>query len=350
MTTRPFAALSVCLMLGATTAFAADHLDGPAVSNDPAADINDVYAFVNPNDPDETILVATVVPLATPQSRFSDAVTYEFSLQGTAGGSPLQSLSCRFRGKAVICDGPGNSKVAGPLGRVNQNEGLRVFAGLRDDPFYFDLVAFQETVATLTPQFTDPGVDFFGGLNTLAIVIGIENSLIDPEGENPVQKVYARTMRSNGPGNWNRSAVQVDRMGRPGVNTALIDLLASTGLKDQYNQSQDIASWPGLFQGEIEANINALDTLDGATGNTLLPPAVLAAVLVDDRLLIDISQPNCDAYLAVELGLEQCGGRTLQRDVIDDTFGALVGPGVSDFVGDSNNFLADFPFLGEPGW
>jgi hypothetical protein len=75
---------------------------------------------------------------------------------------------------------------------------------------------------------------------------------------------------------------------------------------------------------------------------------VLASVLVDDRLLVDVSKPDCDAYLAVELSVPQCGGRTLSRDVIDDTFGAVVGPGVSDFVGNDSTFLADFPFLGQP--
>ena len=44
--------------------FAADHLDTPLVRNDPAADINDVYTFVNPNDSDELILVMTVSPIA----------------------------------------------------------------------------------------------------------------------------------------------------------------------------------------------------------------------------------------------------------------------------------------------
>ena len=44
----------------------------------------------------------------------------------------------------------------------------------------------------------------------------------------------------------------------------------------------------------------------------------------------------------------QCGGRTLARDVMDDTLGAVVGPGVSDYVGNYSAFLADFPFLAEP--
>ena len=92
----------------------------------------------------------------------------------------------------------------------------------------------------------------------------------------------------------------------------------------------------------------ALDTLDGVPGNALLPAATLASVLVDDRLLVNASIPACDAYLAVELGVPQCGGRTLARDVMDDTLGAVVGPGVSDYVGNDSAFLADFPFLAPP--
>ena len=64
---------------------------------------------------------------------------------------------------------------------------------------------------------------------------------------------------------------------------------------------------------------------------------------------VNASVPACDAYLAVELGVAgQCGGRTLERDVIDDTLGAVVGPGVSDYVGNDSTFLVDFPFLGAP--
>ena len=33
---------------------------------------------------------------------------------------------------------------------------------------------------------------------------------------------------------------------------------------------------------------------------------------------------------------------------MDDTLGAVVGPGVSDYVGNDSAFLDDFPFLGEP--
>ena len=80
-----------------------------------------------------------------------------------------------------------------------------------------------------------------------------------------------------------------------------------------------------------------------------LPAAALAPVLTDDRLIVNTAVATCDAYLAVELGVTtQCGGRTLSRDVIDDTLGAVVGPGVKDNVANDSTFLTDFPFLGVP--
>jgi hypothetical protein len=146
------------------------------------------------------------------------------------------------------------------------------------------------------------------------------------------------------------SAGQIDRNGRPAINPALVNVLPNTGtaLKEAYNRNGDPSTWAGQFSAEFRSNLAALDTLDGVTGNALLPPATLAGVLVDDRLIIDTSKPACDAYLAVELGAAGCGGRTLARDVIDDSFGALIGPGVKDNVASDSTFLTDFPFLGQP--
>jgi hypothetical protein len=467
---------AVALALG-LPAHAADHRDSPLATNDPAADINDVYTFVNPNDPDELIAIVTVSPVANANTRFSDAVEYRLHLdQGDTGNL----ITCTFPDLAtrVECrNADGSLNASGGLNRTNVGDGMRVWAGLRDDPFFFDLAAFIRTRDTLTPSFTSPGVNFFGSLDTLAIAIGIDTARIASAGD-PVVKVHASTRRIDGAGvgggftgvwrdpanpgqglllevldggadpapdrlgvywstftnagepinlfgvgeiavngttasvplSYNNSGFfppitatptpqafgraefsfddcnigtmavtptrpgfapvtvplerltsilglpcellslgQIDRMGRPGINTALIDLLASTGKKDAYNQAANPATWAADFQGEIQANLAALDTLDGTTGNTLLPPAALAPVLVDDRLLVDTSAPSCDAYLAVELGVTgQCGGRTLARDVIDDTLGAIVGPGVSDNVGNDSSFLADFPFIGAP--
>lgn len=475
---RTLVGLSISAALGASgIAQAADHLDSPIVKNDPAADINDLYAFVNPNDAGELILIADVVPVANRNSRFSDAVDYLFHYDNGAGD---QTIACRFMDQStrVSCEGPGGLSAAGPLDQVVNGDGMRVFAGLADDPFFFDFAAFNATKEALAPMFTDPGTDFFLGLNTLTITIGVQSDrlIASGGGGSSVFKTYASTKRTgdlgigaaftghwydpensghgvqteiitgqdgerllyanwyvydpagnqawvtmlgpvtgNGTGEldayyasngafppvfgagqpqiepwgkvkfdfsscssgtmtydaaaagWGSGSVpltrltaiegsdchllsggQIDRMGRPGVNTVLINLLppSNEALKDAYNQAESIESW-SQFTAEIETNLGALDTLDGATGNTVLPPAALAPVLADDRLIVDVSKPLCDAYLAVELGVaDQCGGRTLQRDVIDDTLGAIVGPGVSDNVAFDSPLREDFPFIG----
>jgi len=474
--------LALSLLAALATAQAADHRDGPLATNDPTADINDVYTFTDPTDPTRVVIAVTAVPLATTNSRFSDVVDYRIHIDnGAANGTTV--ITCTFPAEAtrVLCRGAGDTLYAeGPLNRTIDADDLKIWAGLRDDPFFFDLDAFNRTRAAVAPRFTNPGVNFFAGANTLAIVTSIESARLTNNGANPTLKIYASTTRNGdagvgagisglwydptNPGHglvlqvsgsgdadnlplkmvtyWNvftpqgqqlnlwgigdvenngdqasvpvstssggnfppaamnnppvqafgtldftftdcntatmavtttrsgyanttvpltrltsvldlpcsfNSTGQIDRMGRPGINTALIDLLASTGKKDQYNRAVDPAGWAAAFQSEMQANLAALDTLDGVTGNAVLLPAALAPVLVDDRLQINVSRPACDAYLAVELGVAaNCGGRTLARDVIDDTLRAVVGPGVSDNVANDSTFLAAFPFLGTP--
>ena len=339
--------LGACIALAiALPAGAADHLDSPTVRTDPAADLNDVYAFVNPNDPGELILAATVIPLASPATRFSGAVEYRFHIDNGIAGDET-TIACRFSKKDVVtCNGNNGLHARGVINAVASGQHMRVFAGLRDDPFFFDLAAFNTTRDTLTPAFTNPGINFFQGLDSMAIVLGIRSERVTRKGAAKTVKVYASTARVAD--EYLGTSIQIDRMGRPAINTALIDLLASTGKKDAYNAAADPATWAPQFQSEMSDNLAALDTLDGVVGNALLPPATLASVLVDDRLIVDTGNPSCDAYLAVELGVPQCGGRTLSRDVMDDTLGAVVGPGVSDYVGNDSAFLADFPFLAEP--
>ncbi|HKJ15792.1 MAG TPA: DUF4331 family protein [Xanthomonadales bacterium] len=483
-----YSALCAPLLLTAamaSTAFAADHLDAPLVQNDPASDINDIYTFVNPNDTDELILVMTVNPIANSATRFSDVVAYRFNI-GNADGE--ESITCTFTrpdetflSQDVNCIAPGGRSVSGAIGATRQNGDMRVYAGLRDDPFFFDLQAFNDTVASQAPAFTDPGTDFFAGLNTLAIVVGIDNSVFAPAaGGDIVLSVWGDTIRNQGgginagiSGSWfgedpdqdghgfqievldrpangpyendvlaywynyvggqqifllgegravgggveipviitsgaefgnNFSADdviresagiltlifsdcdsgiasfeadypglsdfdfpiqrlsrikdlpcsylqegQIDRQGRPAVNTALI----GSARKDDYNLADDPTTWADMFQAEMAAALDFVDGLDGVAGNALLGDSTtLASVLVNDRIVIRANASVCGPYLAVELGdTENCGGRTLDADVMDATLDALVafGAGVSDGV-DANDkpFLADFPFLAEP--
>ena len=477
---RSTLALALAALAGAASA--ADHRDGPLTTNDPTADINDVYTFVDPTDATRTVIAVTAVPLANTNSRFSDVVDYKIHIDnGAANGTT--TITCTFPSEAtrVLCRGAGDTLYAeGPINRTIDADDLKIWAGLRDDPFFFDLDAFNRTRAAIAPRFTNPGVNFFTGANTLAIIMSVESARLTNNGANRTLKIYSSTTRTGdagigagmsglwydpaNPGHglvlqvsgsgdadnlpykmvsyWNvftpqggqlnvwgigdvelngdqasvpvstssggnfppalsgnasvqsfgtldftftdcntatmavtttragyanttvplkrltsvldqpcsfNSTGQIDRMGRPGINTALIDLLASTGKKDLYNRAVEPSGWAAAFQTEMQANLSALDTLDGITGNAVLPAAALAGVLVDDRLQINTAVAACDAYLAVELGVTaNCGGRTLARDVIDDTLGAVVGPNVRDNVANDSTFLTAFPFLGSP--
>jgi len=150
-------------------------------------------------------------------------------------------------------------------------------------------------------------------------------------------------------GDSGSSAIIFDRMGRPGVSTALV---AAADRKDAYNLAGDPAAWSGFLPDLVE-RITIIDGLDGTVGNALLDADTLAGLLADDRLQIDTSIAECDVYLALEIGLGGCGGRTLQRDVIDDTLRHLVSQGmpVSDLADgavDIGLLSDEWPFLAPP--
>jgi hypothetical protein len=212
--------------LPAPQAIAADHRDGPAVQTDASTDINDLYAWV---DATSVNMVMTVSPLAGANARFSDKAWYVFHtasrkafldpnatavdiICGFDAGSTdatTQKISC-WVGKDRNTFIYGNaSGTAGILGAGNK---VQVYAGLRDDPFFFNLVGFQEAAklvkanqASLTLDtngcLTGPAAartavatqlgkgmaganptDFFAGKNVLAIVIKVDKSLLNAGG------------------------------------------------------------------------------------------------------------------------------------------------------------------------
>jgi hypothetical protein len=164
---------------------------------------------------------------------------------------------------------------------------------------------------------------------------------------------------------------QMDRMGRPAVNTALnhtfdSDAVATQAAKDAWNQNDDRSTWVATFGEEIEANLAILDSLDTNCGNQLLAGATvdderydtLASVLADDQLYVNSASGTCTVYLAVEgnaIGIpnNDCGGRTPGYDVIATTYSVLaVGAlsGVDDGVAadDATTSTSEFPFLADP--
>jgi hypothetical protein len=168
---------------------------------------------------------------------------------------------------------------------------------------------------------------------------------------------------------------QIDRMGRPAINTALnktFELVAATKQagKDAYNVDNDPTKWATAYASEFAGNLAVLDGLDTVCGNQILysaeaagPYNGLAAVLTGDWLLMDTTKTTC-SYLGVEapivgLGAGNCGGRPLDNDVIDASYSALAA-GKAGFdsagkplVGDGvpapdKTFGTTFPYLAAP--
>ncbi len=262
--------VAAATLVAGTAVFGADHREAPAVLADPAADINDIFAFVNPNDPGEFIVAATVHPRATEATRFSDAVSYRFFIDNGAGGQ-FEFVCTVDGGIRLSCLGSNGAVAAGPIETVLTGEGLRAFAGLREDPFFLDGAALGQTLATGVPAFTDPGVDSFAGFNTLALVLGIPiGDLTDGSPESQLTFFWAATDRRvetvgvNGSlsGPW----IIVDEQGRPEAGQGFQFEVLESPL-DPTNPPQFFSTFYGFVDG---FQLWLAGNVDATTGSTQL--------------------------------------------------------------------------------
>src|SRR5216117_874970 len=184
---------------------ASDHKDSALLAADHAADIADVYTFRSPVHPDNVVLVMTVsgfIPPSEASTTFFDpGVLYQWKLDNN--GDAVEDLVIQafvtgtgghqvmhFRGPAApsdigatdrVIDGAEMATVAvsnSPTPIVASRNGMTVFAGVRDDPFFFDLVQFKHIIAGEATSFRNPGIDTFAGTNVLAIVVELPSSLL----------------------------------------------------------------------------------------------------------------------------------------------------------------------------
>src|SRR5437870_3840640 len=184
---------------------ASDHKDSALLAADHAADIADVYTFKSPVNPDNVVLVMTVsgfIPPSEASTTFFDPnVLYQWKIDNS--GDAVEDLVIQafvtgtgghqvmhFRGPAKaseigstsrVIEGPETATVAvsntaTPIAATRN--GMTVFAGVRDDPFFFDLVQFKKIIAGQATSFRNPGVDTFAGTNVLAIVVELPSSML----------------------------------------------------------------------------------------------------------------------------------------------------------------------------
>jgi hypothetical protein len=179
--------------------FAADHIDSPAVTNQ-TTDITDVYVF-RAQDPNNLVFVANtqglLAPAATAAAQFDANTLIEFNIdnnndnvedmviQGIYNNGKMKvygpvkpsetGLRSKLEGSVtaeVAVTAYGASAVTGTGGS------LKVFAGPRDDPFFFDLNQFKKIIAGQATSFNNPGTDAFAGTNVLSFVVEVPKSML----------------------------------------------------------------------------------------------------------------------------------------------------------------------------
>ncbi len=380
-----------------SAAGAADHLDAPGLTPPPGGDgigtdLTDIYAFRSPADAGKTVLIMNVNGLTpgdlanppgadrpfgtkVPQVQGNPNVSYYFRVDANGDAVPDVNVQIRFgkpredgaqqmRVKILRTgddeEGDGELAFSGwttGFGRpavVNDGpQGIKAFAGRRDDPFFFDLVGFLNVLDLGGKSFvgcggpsSHPENDTFRGQNVSSIVLEVPSALLENGGDSNIG-VWATT---------NVGKTQIDRMGRPAINTVFIPNnpfppdRAEDGKpskKTTFNHGEpvnDVAAWTSEVVDTLQTTFS-LNDAGGALGGTDDPSddaakiSGLAGVLLPDVLTVDVASPA--GFL---------NGRKPADDVIDAELGLVTeGFVTTDCVGSNDvPFPGTFPYLAPP--
>jgi hypothetical protein len=220
------ALVSIAVLYGRPVA-GFDIQDSPTLVARPGADISDVYLFPSPTNSNDVVAVLNVHPglaAGTGTTAFFDpAVLYTMKFDArysseAIGSRPSENLVIQFS-MGVVTGGTQQIFVYGPAapnqtgttttlvnggfttgtGLINQTfpaGNLTVFAGVREDPFFFDLTQFYNiipdrnkgsTATSCLPGtgsgscptgFNTVGTDFFANSNVLSIVVEMPKTVL----------------------------------------------------------------------------------------------------------------------------------------------------------------------------
>jgi hypothetical protein len=356
----------------------ADHLDAPALGHTSSGssvdllsthgdrDINDVYVFNNAART-RTVFAMTTnpavnVPTVDDMANFGTDVRYVINVDrtgdavqdlafvwrfGQAGANGQHYTVWRYSGANARSLARGvqvGSGWTGGTGIGTAKGTAKVFAGVRADPFFFDLLGFLGTVLGVgDAQLGNCGsdnCDFFAPLNTNAMVIEVPNASIG--GTNI--GVWGTTSYWAS-GAWHKA----DQMGRPAINTVFNNKYVGgpdTGTqKNLFNTTppsqQNSSSLP--FHGNVAGtlqNINGLlgtgcPDYDAGTANAI------ANILLPDMLTYQVGS-TADGTVF--------NGRALADDVIDAELGLTTNGCVTSDNSDASGhtYLSSFPYIGVP--
>jgi hypothetical protein len=280
------------------------------------------------------------------------------------------------------------------IGVINESfepiEGMHVFAGLRADPFFFDVgrfnsifpdratpltgkqVNFASIHAANTPQlpgFLPPGEasDFLAGLNCLSIIVELPRAALAAPGKPPgVIRLWETTSLFKGAPDFEYA--QFDRLARPVANEALATVTDRRHEHNDHDNPTDDHKPNGLIR-DIDS------FLQFPAGRSPEIRGVITSILVPDVMVADLSQFDHASYLGYEVSQalsggkkSSFGGRALTDDVIDISLGVIFGDTIPklglapddraelpSFATDNVGYdvavkhtLAVFPYVGTP--
>lgn len=382
------------------TARASDHADTPDIAANPGTDLTDVHIFPSATDKNKVVLSMSLHPLIKTgdglKTAFDPNVLYQFKIDSTGDGVEDAVIQARFGGSdpatqtfsiskptAPILKGTKNGQVgmmfAGKINTIlSPGADMKVFAGAREDAFFFDLEQFfnifpdRATPLTGVPDPTPntpkqtswrspaDAKDFLVGYNVLTIVVEVPRTALLVRGGGPVSSsgvvgVWCTTSVPNGD-YWK----QMDRLARPAINE-----LFATVANDQHKQNDEI----GPNEDSIYLKPEIDNFMRNVAGRSAAIANVVTAVTVPDVMKANLKSADPASYLGVETGGAtggKFGGRALRDDVIDLSLGIVFGGTIpalglapedgkeiptltSDNVGaGGKHFLTGFPYLGAP--
>jgi len=373
---------------------ASDHDDGDIDTRSRALNLTDQYVFrerdQNPNaTTNDLIFVMNTNPrsLARQQYFFSSQAQYDFNISqvnnvnSVPTGRPDLKLRFTFsppdrmyrqRATITLIDGNGRSTVVSraagnrpiyttPLRNAETPElsqvrlpggNITVFAGLREDPFFFDVEQFFRVRAGLLGQGPSVGfrpantaIDFTTGYNVNSIVLRVPQRLLQ-RGTNAT--TFDSWLTISSPDPRTGRFTQMEQFGRPGINEVLLTRQSNLA---GYNATQPSRSVPNAVVNDAKRTLLSLGNSD-ARANALL------GALIPDVMRTDTTGASGYANALNERGAP-VRGRLLTDDVVDIsltilTNGAVTSDNVS-YQGTPGNpaqghdpLVPSFPYLALP--
>ena len=366
---------------------ASDHIDSPTVAQDRGSDIADVWAFLDPNDNSQVVLVLSTQGFIVSGEHFGmvifdSNIRYRFEIENTGDAKPDLFLDVSYSpglGRlttqtAEIKLADANNKVklqfSGPTTLATQEprptppppqvvttdsvSGAKFYAG---GGFFLDDTGANRFVASslANPGHPDKsllgfrrGRDTYAGFNTMLTVVRVPASYLRGAntsviGINAVTQRRTNQKIANGSYSGKGVYVNVDRQGNPLVNNGLIP----AARKDEYNGASTEDDAAGRFRDDLITDLQNFGTDEAHITQILDMVQTNGDIL---RLDLDVPNSGPQGGNNPDGGFGNLGGRRLTDDVVDITFTLINNDEpLTDFV-DANEvpFENSFPFVHNP--